>query len=78
MRMRHNIMSSVACLAVAYSSTLSLRRHDFQKIIIERKTCVLIFSTTLSKIFPSLRRVERDITNVRRSPCKIAVILAGF
>jgi hypothetical protein len=40
------IMSPVACPALPYFSTLSHKRHDFQKKIIEHKMRFSIFSTT--------------------------------
>jgi hypothetical protein len=61
-RMRRIILSSVACSTLQYLSTLSHKRHDFRgKKIIEHKTCVLIFSTTLAVTFLILGRIERDI-----------------
>jgi hypothetical protein len=63
------ILSSVACLAVPYFSTLFHTQHDFRgEKFIDIKVRVLIFSTTfVSKTFFP-RRNETDITiNVRRS-----------
>jgi len=39
------VLSSVACLAVQYFSTLSHRRHDFRKKLLNIK-CGFVLSTT--------------------------------
>ena len=60
--MRH-VMSSAASLALPYFSTLSHKRHNLRKKLIDHKMCVLIFSTMvgLSEIFVILREIQRDI-----------------
>jgi hypothetical protein len=79
-RMRRIILSSVACLAQPYFSTLSHKRHDFRKNVIERKMCVLVFCTTFFyETFRILGRIQRDVTiNVRRPSRKLFVILVRF
>jgi hypothetical protein len=44
-RMRHIVTSFVALLAAPHSSTLSHKRRDIQKKVVESKMRVLIFST---------------------------------
>ena len=70
MDMRRIVLPSVTSLAPPY-----LRG----KKLTERKTCAFIFSTILSETFLILGRPERDIViNVRRSLCKVPVILVRF
>ena len=45
------ILSTVACPSVQYFSTLSHKRHDFRKKVIEHKMCALISSTTVYEAF---------------------------
>jgi hypothetical protein len=68
------ILSSVACRAVPYISTLSYK----QLIFGEKYTCVSIF---FSEIFLILRRIQRNVTinaHSRRYACKVHGILVGF
>jgi hypothetical protein len=46
-RMRRNMLLA-GCLAVPYFSTVSHIRHDFQKTVIRRGMCVVIFSTAFN------------------------------
>jgi len=43
-----HIMSSVACLALSYLSTLSHKPHNSGEKVIEHKACVVIFCTTFA------------------------------
>jgi hypothetical protein len=76
-----DILSSVACPALQYISTLSHKRYDFRKKkkFIEQKISVLIPLHILSETFLIIIRTERDTTiNVYRSSCKVPVIVERF
>jgi hypothetical protein len=78
-RMRRIILSSAACPALLYISTMSHIRHDFRGKVFEYKVCVLIFCTNLSETFLTLKRNNRDIIiNVHVSACKVPDILVTF
>ena len=74
------ILSSVACVALQYFSTLSHKRHDFRgggKLL--NKKCVLRVSIQLfSETFFILRRNERDTKNAHWSSCKEPLICVRF
>ena len=66
------ILIYVVCPAVPYFRTLSHKRHDFRKQLLNIKGVFLTFSTNLSETFLILSRTERDtIINVNWSSCKV-------
>jgi len=77
MRMRRAILSSVACLAVQYFSTVDHKHHDFRKKkkVAEYKICVLILFTNLSETFHILRRIERDVISLHKVSCKVPILV---
>ena len=78
-RMRRIILPSVACLTVPYFSTLSHKRHDFRKNLLNTKYVFdFLYEFCLKKILIP-RGIRRDIIrNVHRSSCQVPVILVGF
>jgi len=77
-RLRSIILPSVACLDLPYFPTLSHKRQEVGKTLLNIK-CVLIFSTTLVSKFLILKRIQLFIIiNVCRSSSKETVIPVGF
>jgi hypothetical protein len=78
MRKHRIILSSVACPAVQYFSTLSHNETILKKIL--NVQCVFWFSPQfVSEIFLILRRTDQDfIKNICWSLCKVPVILTRF
>ena len=72
------ILLSVACPVLPYSSTLSHKRHNFEKRKLFNIRCVLIFSTTLSETFLIPKRTQRYTTNVHSCPLKYGLFLSHF
>ena len=58
------IFSYVFCPTLLCFSTLSQKRHDFRKKVIEHKMCALISLQVLSETFLVLRRTERDRSTI--------------
>jgi len=59
MRLHHIVICALAGFNIFFS-TLSHKRHDFRKYVIEHKMCVLVFYRVLSETFLTLCRTERD------------------
>jgi hypothetical protein len=72
----------VACPALPYFSTLSHKRHDFWKKLLNIKCVtkrVLVFSKTFYEIFLFIIIILGDIIiNVHWSSCRVRVILARY
>jgi len=77
LRVRRIILSFVACQVLPYFNTLSKKRYDFRKKVIEHKIHVSISSTTFVSYILVLKRIQWD-KNVHRSSCKVHAILARF
>jgi len=74
------VLSSVACLALLYVSTLSHKRHDFRKEkYLHTVKCVFRFSQQLLSETFLILLIQRDIiTHVHRASGKVPVILVGL
>jgi hypothetical protein len=79
MRCTCAILSSVPGPALQYFSTLSHKRHDFRKTLLNAK-CVFWFPLRLSSgTFLILRNIERDVMkNVWWSSCKVPFVFSNF
>jgi hypothetical protein len=77
--MRHILTSFVAPLAPSHFSTLSRNWWDFRKKVLNLK-CVFLFSLQLlSKTFPILKRIKRDMPNMlKRLHVKYPLFLSDF
>ena len=59
-RLHHIILRIMTCMAVPYSSILSHKLHDFGRRN-NHKMCVMIYFTTWSEIFLTIKANQKDI-----------------
>jgi len=81
MQCAFDLLSSVACPAVQYFSTLSHKRHDCRKKVLLNTKCVLWSSLQLlSETFFILRRTEREMIKYvyRSAACAVPLFLSVF
>jgi len=78
-RMRYIVLPYVAFLDLQHVSSLSHKRYDSRKKVIEHEIRVLIFSTMFSEIYLILRRIQRDIiTSLQSSSVQVPAIVSKF
>jgi len=75
MQFAWTMLSPAACLALPFSHISN--GTIFGNKVIEHEV-FLVFSATFSWKSLILRRIQRDIVNVRRSPCKVTIVLIRF
>jgi hypothetical protein len=77
--MRHIILLSVARLTLPYPAVYLINGTMLQKQITAHKICVLILSVVLVlSISHSKKNSARCYQDVRKSSCKVLVILVTF
>jgi hypothetical protein len=75
----HIALSSVACLALPYFSTLPHKGHDFWKKNLSNTKCVFRFFLLWSKIFLTPRRIQGHVfIKVHRSLCQVPSLQTGL
>jgi hypothetical protein len=74
-RMRCIILSSVACMVLQYVCTLSYKRHDFWKKLLNIKFLLDYLCKFVSNISHSKKKWEIYYYKVHRSSCRVTVIL---
>jgi hypothetical protein len=73
------ILSTVACLALQYVSTLSHKRHHFLKKVTNIKCVFNVSLQIFVWVFFILRITERDvIKNVYWVSCKVPIFIVRF
>jgi hypothetical protein len=77
--MRPTILLTMISVALPYFLHRLIKGTNFvNKYIIEHKTCVLIFSTTLPDMYLILRRTQPSTINSHRSSFEVHVIHVTF